>query len=906
MSLEPPRFFRALLERLLPRAEQTVVADLQEMFAKRVERQGTLRARMWYRAQAISFIARFAFERPSFSLLDWKLGFRMLFKYPGLSIVGGLALAVAIGFGAGFAHMGSQILFPDLGFEEGDRIVRLDRYDAASRGSRPLRAEELLAWREKLTRIDELSAYRTLERTLVATDADGTSSSSPVFVAQTTASTFPLTRVAPLRGRVLTETDEAAGAPDVIVLGYELWRTRFGADPQVLGREVQLGRDRFTVVGVMPEGFAFPEFHQAWVPLRLNDLRGSAGGTVRAFGRLADGVALSSAQEELTAVGAATIADLGGSSSAGALTASTGDSVRTLVQARVIGFADPDPAGDDLAGLLLASFIILMCLTAVCANVATLVFARTAMRESEIVVRNALGASRGRIIGQLFAEALVLSLVAAAVGLGGAALVIKYIMSMPLFHAQGAMPFWWSDTFEPKMVAVAVGLAVLSAALVALLPVLKATGKDVNEALKSMGAGAANLRFGGIWSAIIVFQVAITVLSLPFGIEYARDVWRTTQARESFPGERFLTFELVTDSTSEIGSAQETFPLQTASAYDELARRLRQEPGVEDITFGSGLPGMDYGYADFDVDLARQAGDSARTYRTWVRDASVDVRYVDVFELPIVAGRGLTAGDLDVPNPPVLINESFARALGGGAVGLRMRAPPDASVGSDNVGADDPGPWLEIVGVVRNTGANVSDRDPLRGTEPEDRIVYHPARASTVVPLRVAVRTKDAEALTPRVRAIAMQIDPGIRLYDVLPLNVAMRQRYWAELVAALSGVAGIFICILLSSTGLFALMAVAVARRTREVGIRLALGASRIRILAALFRRAALQLVLGTLVGSAIYLAMQAAFDHITGYAVGPILTVVSVMIIVGLIACAMPARRALRIKPVDALREG
>jgi hypothetical protein len=212
---------------------------------------------------------------------------------------------------------------------------------------------------------------------------------------------------------------------------------------------------------------------------------------------------------------------------------------------------------------------------------------------------------------------------------------------------------------------------------------------------------------------------------------------------------------------------------------------------------------------------------------------------------------------------------------------------------------------MEIVGVVRNLGTNASNRDPLHGMESEDRIAFRPASPSEALPLRVAVKTPGPAALASRLRTVAAEVDPGVRLYDLLPLDEVMRQRYHPELLAALSGVGGILLCILLSAAGLFALMAVGVARRTREVGIRLALGASRSGVLGTLFGRAAKQLASGVGLGSALYLGVTAAFDSLTGYVLWPVATVSVVMLLVGLGACAVPARRALRIKPVEALRE-
>jgi hypothetical protein len=448
------------------------------------------------------------------------------------------------------------------------------------------------------------------------------------------------------------------------------------------------------------------------------------------------------------------------------------------------------------------------------------------------------------------------------------------------------VPYWWTPSFDVTTVLYTAGLAVLGAAFVALLPALKATGGNVQHGLKSMGAGATNLRFGGMWTAIIVFQVAFTVVSLPFGVGYARDVWRSHQMRAAFPAERYLSFELALDADTVRADTQHAYIART---YEELSRRLSGEVGVEGVTFGSGLPGMPHRAAALELETTGA--------RIWPYHAFVDVDYFAVFDVPVVAGRGLRSGDVATHNVPVLVNESLARSLGASPIGTRLRRPA--------VGDQVPGPWLEIVGVVRNLGTDVYDRDPTHGAEPEARLVYYPIAPTDVSRLFVGVKTRDPAALAPRVREVARQIDPGIRLYDALPLDAWIRRYDKPEVLAAWSGVGGILLCIFLSAAGLFAVMAVAVARRTREIGIRLALGASHLELLAALFGRAARQLGMGITVGSAAVLLISVAFERGQPPILAPVFAVAAFMSLVGFLACAVPARRALRVQPTEALRQ-
>jgi putative ABC transport system permease protein len=935
--MNPPRLFRALLSSALPEdVRDSTIADLQEMFAKRADRDGVFRARMWYRAQAVSFTARFAMHRvasstaapllPSFSLLDWKLGYRMLFKYPVLSFVGTLALAVAIGVGSFFAQVGHIAFNPDLGFEEGDRIVRLDRIQTNEARSIPV--ESFLEWREKLTTVVELNAYRERERNLLGTDGH----SLPILIAEVTPSALSVTRVEPEMGRAFVEGDVLAGAPHVVILGYEVWQRRFAGDPSILGREVQLGREAHRVVGVMPEGFAFPEYHEAWIPLSLADLRAVPGASVRAFGRVAPNETVERADAQLAALEGPT-KDAAG---------------RPLFRTLVIGFAVEPDQGQVTS---LFALMLLMMLVAVSANVATLVFARTTMREAEIVVRSALGASRGRIIGQLFTEALVMSFVAAAAGLFGANAFLRYGIEYYVEHLGSRAPFWFDASLDPRIALETAGLAVLGAVLVAVLPAIKATGATGHDGLKSMTAGGTSMQFGGVWSVIIVLQVAITVLCLPIAVDFAQGAALRLNHESDFPAQSYLALGIAIDP-DDAGAgewrSEDERATRINTLYAEIERRLEAEPAVVAVTFGD-LPGSSIGdFVQVEVDplkqseapaiKARNGGEGVslpsllrRTFGAVTQVSVVDAGLFDVFGVPILAGRPLDASDVAAPSRSVVINETFARRLGvqmgASAVGSRMRV---RSAG------EKPGPWLEVVGIVRNVGADPAPIRPMFGNVEayEEPFVYQaatPASATRSV-LGIAVHTRgEPSASVPRVRQIVAQVDPGIRIRSVSPLADVIRNRTAEQRLGAALTVIAIALCVLLTATGLFALMAVAVTRRTREMGIRRALGASTVKVLSALFARAATQLVIGISIGSVAIITLTTGLPMLAmaangrdlsthplmtapgafvvaqarGFAI-PITVVSVTMLIVGLIACAVPARRALRIKPVEALREG
>src|SRR5919106_2374159 len=340
------------------------------------------------------------FDELRVSWLDIKLGLRMLVKYPGLTLISGLGMAVAVAIGAGFFVIMTAI-FSGLPLDEGERVVAIETWDTEVNRREGRILHDFATWRDELKSVEDLGAFRNNARNLVAPDGPA----EPVTVAEMTAAGFRVARVPPLLGRPLVEEDEQEGAPLVIVIGYDVWRTRFASDPAVVGRSVRLGNTVHAVVGVMPEGFAFPVNHSFWAPLRADpsDYERRRGPGITVFGRLALGGTLDGAQAELTTIGLRAAAAF--------------PETHERLRPRIIPYTDAFNASDEIWSFRLMHLLFTMLLVVICMNVAILVYARTATRQGEIAVRSALGASRRRIVTQLSVEALVLSAGAAAGGL---------------------------------------------------------------------------------------------------------------------------------------------------------------------------------------------------------------------------------------------------------------------------------------------------------------------------------------------------------------------------------------------------------------------------------------------------------------------------------------------------------
>lgn len=405
--------------------------------------------------------------------LDIKLGVRMLRKSWGLTLVGGIAVTIATAIGVGGSEFVRDLVAPTLPLEEGDRIVRLNHVDSESGGSAPATLYDLEFWRESVSSLQQLGGYTVMEQGLVSDRGEA----GTVSLARISASAFQLTRVAPLVGRFLIEADERPGAPAVVVLGYDAWQTLLGGDPDPIGRTVRLAGEPTTVVGIMPERYGFPQAQNAWVPLQIGPPDREPATALRAnlFARLAPGATLESARSELELLGRRAAGDF--------------PEVYRQLSPTVNTFA----GGPDGAVALLLSvvrFVLIMLLVVICANVATLVFARTVMREDEIAVRTALGATRWRIALQLVAEALVLVGGATVLGL----LLARFVLGRAsrlffIIQQEPQPPFWWNDALSPATIVYAIVLAVVAALMIGVVPALKATRGAVHARLVQHSAG---------------------------------------------------------------------------------------------------------------------------------------------------------------------------------------------------------------------------------------------------------------------------------------------------------------------------------------------------------------------------------------------------------------------------------
>ena len=599
-------------------------------------------------------------------LQDYRLGLRMLLKYPGLTLAGGLALAIAIGVGAGWYDLMGQIMAPAIPLPEGDRLVLIETQNTLTNEPEPRVVHDFLEWRRELRTIVDLGAHRTGTRNLAVANAPP----EPIQVAELTAAAFGTARVSPLLGRALLDSDETPGAPGVVVLGYDVWQRSLGGRQDVVGSIVKLGNTPSTVIGVMPKGFGYPFNHDAWTPLPLRaSYKALEGGAIAVIGRLAAGVSREQANAELRVFGERTAA----------ASPATHAHLRPRVKRLAGDFEAPD-----IAQLALRNLPVLLVLAIACLSVGTLVYARTATREGEIAIRSALGAGRARILGQLFVEALVLTSVAAPVGLIAADRALAWGIES-VNRASGGAPFWMTPGLKLSTILYAGGLAIVAAAMLSLLPALKVTRARVQPHLANLGTGGATLRFGRVWTGAMIVQVALTAIGIPVALESVSQTMRKLQIRAHFPSREYLAARIDVDRPF----AEETTPAFEARrerTFAELHRRVAQEPGVVAITFADFVPGTLSRTRRAEV--ASSSG-AEPAFDDEFRTSAVGPGFFEAFDRPIVAGRAFHGGDFSPAARTVIVNEAFVRGFlqsggSGSPIGARLRyVRPDRSTAAD-------------------------------------------------------------------------------------------------------------------------------------------------------------------------------------------------------------------------------
>jgi predicted permease len=812
--------------------------------------------------------------------LDFVLGLRMMKKHPALSIVGGIGMAAGVAMSVGMLVFIRANLFPRIPLEDGNRIVALENRDVTVKNEDRKAIHDFLTWRREMKSVEQLSAFQDITRSVSLAGEEP----QPVRMAEMTAAGFRVARVQPLMGRYFVDDDERAGAPPVMVIGYDVWKARFGGTPDVLGRTVKLNGVAFTVVGVMPEGYGFPVRHSWWIPLRAEAAAAAAhrrrGPSIYIFGRLAPHATLGSAQAELSALGRRAAAQFPENAN-----------LEPMVMPYIHSITDVQ--GLQLWTVIMMQAVMSLLLVVVAVNVAMLVYARTAARQGEIAVRTALGASRTRIVSQLFIEALTLALCSSAVGAAIASLGVS-LGSRILDGDMGGRPFWITYRPDPWTVLYTVAIAVFTAMVVGVLPALEATGKQLQVSLRSLGGSA--LRLGKTWTALIIAQVAIAVAVLPATVNYAWSQIRNAFTHPAYDARHYVTASLqLADSAASQGTAH-----SNGDQVTEIVRRIEELPAVEDVTYWTSFAARRGPVEAEHVDPPR----GVLGFRVGSYGVAPD--YFALYGLRLLAGRGFNAADMDTASTAVIVSQAFATKVFGtsGALGRRVRYAARPAAGDPST-AREASRWFEIVGVVANEEVN----------EPAPDLIV-PALYYAVAPgmlLRGDGVNVDARMhgtavgpLVPAMQKVIAQVNPALRFGSIRQRLDVHQQDLAAARLVGLAITLVLVSVFLLSAAGIYALVSFTVTRRRREIGIRSALGATQRQVLSAILWPVARRIGFGVIIG----LAGAAMVDRVSGGEMlggraSVLLPAFAIaMSIVALLAAFGPTRRGLRTQPIEALR--
>ena len=884
----PPRLLSRLLAFALPSdVRDGIVGDMEETYRRKHAQHGSTRLVLWYVTQSLALALRFLPVRVTDALgvrmgiswLDLKLGLRMLVKHPGLTAVGTLALTAAITTVMAVHSFAALFLGPDLPVPDGDRVVGIWNIDVTDGRRARQTVGDMMLWRDEVSSVEDIGAFATYERSLAITAGEVRS----LRVAELSTVVLGTLGVAPQLGRLLLSDDEQPSSPATALIGFDLWRSAFSADSSIVGQTIRLGGEPRTVVGVMPKGFRFPINEQVWIPAILPStaLQPGEGPPVGfSVGRLADGATMAEAEAELTAVGVRLVSTL----------PETHERLRPRIAPYTQSYlSGDDPSVADVLRVFRALILVVLIIASV--NVGVLVYARTAARTGELSIRNALGASRPRLAVQLFAEGLVLSSLAGALGYGAAALLLRWVIRL-WSSTQESFAYWWDGQMSPTAPLLLSGLVFLSAIVTGVLPALGVTSRGIRSSLQRIGAGDSGLSFGRAAAAVVIGQVAVSVASLTLVAAYLRPFVEDHAMHDGIARDEYLTAEVRLDrglSRLDQGDQAGSDVVRDAEVRGELGRRVRLERGVQHVTFGTSFPGMEHPVSVFraqGVPLPYAVSTADRARVAWVEPG-----YFEAFDIDPLFGR--TFRDPDTQGSTVrtaIVNQAFAGQILRGArvLGRLVR------LGEEGDGDD----WAEIVGVVPDLAVDM-------GSEPGQwPTIYFPL-VGNVRRVHVAVRIEDNPAgFSARLRSIAREVDPFLVIHRPGTLE---DQALASAMVMYVIG-AGIILLVVaalvLSTAGVYSLMSFTVAQRRREIGIRCALGADHKRVVREVLTRATTQVAVGIAIGAA--LGWLGTGNRLWQEGAGPVVGIGATMLVTGFFACGHPIIRALRIAPTEALQEG
>ena len=782
-----------------------------------------------------------------------------------------IAAALALGIGAntiGFTIVNATLL-REMPGENGDRLYTISWRNRS--GGRPnVSPAELQEWRTRSRSFSSIAAYADA----TANISDDRAFPDEASLTSVTSNTFATLGQRPLLGRDFAVDDERRGAEPVVILGYRIWRGRYTGDPAILGQTLRVNGQPATIIGVMPDGMRFPDNADLWRPFVPADAQ--TGGTerrLRVFGLLKDGTDRRQADAELNSIGQ------------GIITGAP-DETRDLVGVRVETFSERFIGGSGRPMVYVVMTAVVFVLLIACANVANMLLSRSASRAREIAVRTAMGASRWRVVRQLLIESALLAVIG---GAGGLVLAIAGVRIFANAMQQSGLPYWVVFSIDGAVLAYVALISIATTILFGLAPALHVLKTNAAVVLKEAGRGAfGSRRERWFSSGMVVVELALTFVLLAGSAVMVRSFLTLYSIDIGVDTNQLMAMELRLPASKYSNADARVF-------FERLEPRLTAIPGIEAAAVTTGVPSRDGGERLLETE--RTAGTTAPVF---VSTVAISPQFFDVVRVPLVRGRNFHDTDGAPGLETVIVNERLAAQFfpGEDPIGRRLRfTQRQPSPGKR------PDVWRTIVGISGRI-LHGSSLDLY-----ENAVVYIPYRQQSPAEASLLVRTGLPPAsVMDAVRREVQAIDPDQPVYTIETLTQLLEgdrwwYRTWGGVMVVFAGIA-----LLLSTVGLYAVMAYAVTQRTQEIGLRMAVGAQPRQVSWLILKRGLTQLALALALGLTAALALNRVLrlgladlrsgDPATFAAIAALLTAVAIA------ACLIPVRRATRIDPVAALR--
>jgi predicted permease len=812
---------------------------------------------------------------------DLQFALRLLVKDKWFTLVAAFALSFGIGVNATVFTLVNAVLLRGLPFHDPEQIMAVSSRDS-------VRDREMgvsyLDFKDFGAAAQTLSSLAAMTGSTMNVSDEGRVPErlSGAFVSS---NIFNLIGQTPIIGRDFLAEDDRPGAAPVVILGGGVWKNRYGSDPAIVGRTVRVNDVPSVVIGVMPDGFKFPNNSDLWQPLAVvpnleKQQRNSRG--LQVMARLANGMSKEQAQAELTSIGERLSNDY--------------PDTNKGVGPQVMSYVDRVTGGPIKTVFLSLMGAVVFVLLIACANVANLLLARSAHRAREIAVRFSLGATRKRIVRQLLLESLLLALIS---GVLGFALSIVGIRLFDAATQDVGKPYWIQFSMDASVFGYFALVCLGTAVLFGLAPALHVSNTDANEILKEGGrSGSAGVRVRRWTAGLIVGELALTLALL---------------AGAGFMMRNFLTLyklDIGIDTanllTMQVSLPERKYPAieQRLAFYERLQERLTGNPRVRAVTVASNLP-MQGGFTRRLTVEGRPLAAGEQT--PMVTMLTVDPHYFETMGLPLIRGRAFTATDGSPGTVTAIINTRFAQThfANEDPIGRRIELSIDLQGGAAPTGGIPTSVTATIVGITRN----VRQRD-FEQVE-TDPIAYLPYRTDPRGFMVLMARTAgDPTAVTSLLREEVRAIDADLPLYNIRTMDETLARARWPFRVFGTMFAIFAFIALTLSAIGLYAVTAYSVTQRTQEIGVRTALGAESKQVMWLFLRRAFIQLGIGLTLGIAAALGVGKIFEsaellvQTNGRDPVTIVSIAMLLAAVALTASVWPAHRAARLDPVVALR--